>query len=376
MSQLTDLLFDYEPHDETNSAETFEAFHERISIWNGLQAAGIHPILFALVFTLLVSVPNAVLTFWYGFEHPLTTEAMFAVLTTNTVLTFVGLFFADRAFPEAVINVREAFDVEDKRYYGFFGRLFERLYHWSFFAPFAKGPHGRTQRPLFWVLLVGNYVFWAIVVGVVMLNGLPASTAGTVLAVTYLLFIAGWASTTLFTVVCFNALIFIYLSIRIAQFPIKLNLMRVSDRFGLEPFGRFIFKILIIALATIFLAGAIGLYAWNELMIVFAAMATPLVLLFFVGMQYGIHRGIIRTKQSRLQKIHEEHADDLDRIYCESTPEPEVEAISQSKDFITLKEEIEALPNWPTDTRTVYQVVSASVLSNLPSLPFIPGWLF
>jgi len=184
----------------------------------------------------------------------------------------------------------------------------------------------------------------------------------------YYLFIVGYASLSLFTAVAFLGTAWLFLTFRASQFRIRLNLMAGDTHFGLEPFGRFIFHTLLIGFGMVTTAGLIGLATMNPLLLLFAVLMTPLIVGWFVGSIYGLHRAIVDTKRARLSKLHERHAEDIDRIFLESTPEPNLQVVTNSDAFISLKNEIENLPNWPTDVRLLLEVVSVTILSNIPSM--------
>lgn len=363
----TDRLYEYEPHPEISSASDLRAFHEEVSLWNQLVRVGIDPYAFTLVFTLLVVTPGAVLAFGYGVDHPLATGPMLLVLGCNTALTVFATLFIDTRFPKVIERIRPSFDVDDETYYGFFGRFFERLYHLSFFSPVTHDPHGRGHRPAFWAALGVTYVGWAVALGILLPAELPATLSGRLLGVGYFLFIVGFATITLFTSTAFVAITALYLALRVTRFTIQLNPMLENEHYGLEPFGRFLFYTLFIGLAIVAIAGGVGLVTRNPILWIFTVLGTPLVLAWFVGSQYGIHRAIVNTKQARLRRLHERHADQMDRTFLHSTPEPDIEAVSRSESFVHIKNHIRDLPNWPTDTRTVYHVVTTALVSNIPS---------
>jgi hypothetical protein len=363
----TNGIYDYQPHPEIASVSDLRAFHDEVSVWNQLVRNGINPLVFTVAFTLAVVTPGAVLAFGYGVDHPLATGPMLVVLACNTALTVFATLFIDTRFPRVVEQIRPSFDVDDETYYGFFGRFFERLYHLSFFSPLARGPNGRSHRPTFWVSLGATYVGWAVALGVVLPTDLPAALPVRLLAVGYFLFVVGFATMTLFTATAFVAITGLYLAVRITDFTIQLNPMLEDEHYGLEPFGRFLFHTLFIGLAMVATAGGVGLVTRNPVLWLFTVLGTPLVLVWFVGSQYGIHRAIVNTKRARLRRLHERYAEQMDRTFLNSTPEPDIDAISRSESFVRIKDHIRELPNWPTDTRTVYHVVTTALVSNIPS---------
>lgn len=357
----------YEPHPDIDSATALHEFHEEVSIWNLLRRNGVNPVAFVAVFTALVVVPGAILTFHYRIDYALATPALLAVLTCNTVLTFGALFYMDRNYPRIIERIHIAFDLDDEAYYGFFGRMFEQVYHWSFYSPIAPGPNGRSHHPAFWAALAVTYLGWSVVLVVVVPPDLPASLLGQALAVGYFLFIVGFATITLFTAVMFLVVTGVFMTVRASKLPIRLNFMLRNEHYGLRPFGRFLFSTLFIFLAAVAVAGGVGLLTFNPLLLIFAALGTPLALAWFVASQWGIHRAIVKTKRSRLRNIQNAYADQMDQICVDSTPEPDIETIDRTESFITLKEEIEELPDWPSDTKTLYQVLTTTAISNLPS---------
>lgn len=363
----TDRLYEYEPHPDITSAADLRAFHEEVSVWNRLVRSGVNPYVFTAVFTLLVVGPGAVLAFWYGVDHPLATGPMLVVTACNTALTVFATLFIDTRFPKAIEKIRPSFDVDDETYYGFFGRFFERLYHLSFYSPIASGPKGRSHHPGFWFALGVTYVGWALALGLVLPANLPPTLPSRLLGIGYFLFIVGFATITLFTATAFVAVTALYLGVRITRFTIQLNPMLENEHYGLEPLGRFLFHTLFIGLAMVAIAGGVGLVTWNPVLWVFTLLGTPLVLTWFVGSQYGIHRAIVNTKRARLRRLHERHAEQMDQTFLHSTPEPDIEAVSRSESFVHIKNHIKDLPNWPTDTRTVYHVVTTALVSNIPS---------
>lgn len=367
-NRLTEWLFDYEPHPTVETREEFLAFHERVSLWALLRRHGIHPVVFSVLFLALVTVPGVVLTTGYDIDHPLVTVPMLGVLVGNTVLTLFGVFFIDRRFPTVLCRIRSAFDMDDAAYYGFVARFVERLYHLSFYSPVAPGPHDRDHRPRFWVSVAAMYVLWAVLIATAVPVELPATALGTVFLVVYYLFVIGYASLSLFTAVAFLGTAWLFLTFRASQFRIRLNLMAGDTHFGLDPFARFIYHTLLIGFGMVATAGVIGLVTANPLLLLFAVLMTPLLVGWFVGSIYGLHQAIVDTKRARLSRLHEKHAEDIDRVFLESTPEPDLQVVTNSDAFISLKNEIENLPNWPTDVRLVIEVLSVTVLSNIPSM--------
>lgn len=361
-------LTGYEPHPDINSWEDLQAFHNEVSVWRQLQRQGIHPVVFAALFTILVALPGTVLVVGYDLNHPLATLPMAAVLIGNTILTFVGVYFIDRRFPVILHRINGAFDMSDSEYYGAIGRMFEQLYHLSFYSPLAPGPHGRQHRPAFWVLLTGTYVVWLGILATIEPVVLPAGIAGRVLLVGYFLFIVAYASLSLFTAFMFLLIITRYLAIQFADFTVHLDMMQQQNRYGFKPFASFLLRTVLLGVSMAGIAGIIGLVTMNQMLLLFSSLMTPLILIWFFGAQYGFHAAIVGTKQNRLTRLHEEHADQINKVFLENTPEPGLETVTATESFVTVKDQIESLPNWPVDLQIVTRAVTVTILGNLPSV--------
>jgi len=368
VDRLRTALFGWDPHATVRSEAELRAFHEEISLWHRLRRLGVHPVLFAVLFPVVVVGPGVVLAVEFGVEHPLLTPPMLAVMFCNAVINVAVLFFVDRRFPTVMARIRPAFDLETGQYYGFVGRMFEVLYHYSMYAPLAGGPHGRRGRFRYLAFVAGCYAFWLVAIAVIAPATLPASAVARGLFVAYYLVVVAWATLTLLTAVTFVAVICLYLSVRASQFSIRLKIMRRYANYGLEPLGGFLFHTLFFALAAVAAAGIAGLATGNSLLLLFAVLGAPLVVVWFVGAQYGIHHAIVSTKHRRLRGLDESYTEELDQVFIESTPEPDLQTIHDSNSFIEVKNEIESLPNWPTSMKTLYQVVTTIVVSNLPSV--------
>lgn len=368
IDRVRTAIYGWEPHETITSREELVAFHDEVGLGSRLRRAGVHPVVFGVLFLALVVVPGAVLAFVYGVEHPLLTVPMLAVLSCNAVINLVAVFFVDRRYPAVLERIQPAFDVEPERYYGFTGRMLEVLYQYSMYAPITAGPHGRRARPWYVVLVSGFYVFWLVVLALLVPPTLPAPVEAQALFVAYSLVVVAWATTTLTTAVTFIGVTCLYLSVRASQFPIRLKIMRRYASYGLEPYGSFLFHTMFFGLAAVAVAGLAGLATGNPLLLLFAVLGTPLVVVWFIGSQYGIHLAIVSTKLRRLKVLDENYTEELDQVFIESTPEPDLKTIQDSNSFIEVKNEIESLPNWPTSMKTLYQVVTTIVLSNVPSL--------
>jgi len=358
----------YEPHPEITSWEDLQAFHDEVSVWRQLQRQGIHPVVFAALFTILVAVPGTVLVVQYDLNHPLATLPMAAVLIGNTILTFVGLYFIDRRFPVVMHRIRGAFDMSDSEYYGAIGRMFEQLYQLSFYSPLAPGPNGREHHPAFWVLLLVTYIVWLGILATIEPVVLPVGIAGQLLLVGYFLFIVAYASISLFTAFLFLSIITRYLAIQFADFTVHLSMVQQQDRYGFKPFASFLLRTVVIGVSMAGTAGIIGLVTMNRMLLLFSSLLTPLILVWFFGAQYGFHAAIVGTKQSRLERLHEEHADQINKIFLETTPEPGLDTVTATESFVTVKDRIESLPNWPVDLQIITRAVTVTILGNLPSV--------
>lgn len=358
----------YEPHPDINSWEDLQAFHDEVSVWRQLQRQGIHPVAFAVLFTILVAVPGTVLVVGYDLNHPLATLPMAAVLIGNTILTFVGVYFIDRRFPVVMHRIRGAFDMSDSEYYGAIGRLFEQLYHLSFYSPLAPGPNGREHHPAFWVLLAATYVVWLAILATIEPVVLPVGIAGQLLLVGYFLFIVAYASLSLFTAFLFLSIITRHLALQFADFTVRLSMVQQQDRYGFRPFASFLLRTVVIGVAMAGTAGIIGLVTMNQMLLLFSSLLTPLILVWFFGAQYGFHAAIVGTKQGRLERLHQEHADQINKVFLENTPEPGLETVTATESFVTVKDQIESLPNWPVDLQIVTRAITVTILGNLPSV--------
>lgn len=366
--QLSRWVTEYEPHPEINSWEDLQAFHDEVSVWRQLQRRGIHPVVFAALFTILVAVPGTVLVVGYDLNHPLATLPMAAVLISNTILTFVGVYFIDRKFPVVMHRINGAFDMSESEYYGAIGRLFEQLYHLSFYSPLAPGPNGRQHHPVFWLLLIATYVVWLVLLATIEPVVLPVGIAGQLLLGGYFLFIVAYASISLFTAFLFLLVITRHLAIQFADFTVQLNMMQKQNRYGFKPFASFLLRTVLIGVSMAGTAGLIGLVTMNGMLLLFSSLMTPLVLVWFFGAQYGFHAAIVGTKQSRLERLHEEHADHINKVFLETTPEPGLDTVTATESFVTVKNQFESLPNWPVDVQIVIRAVTVTILGNLPSV--------
>lgn len=352
------------------------ALEDRAGLWRNLERAGVHPVAFCAAIVAVEIVAPVVLSGYYGVDHRLVAFPVTAVIVINTVISLVGIFYTDRRFLSVIVSIRDAFDLTDVDYFDFCYRLFDRLYTYSYFSPIAPGPDGRYVRP--W--LVGLHV--ATFAGLVAFVDywtplLPADGAvGNALFLLYLGFLLGYGAVVIVTFSLFVAIAGWYLTHKAAGMPVRIDVLYPTSSSGLEPFGQFVFHTLILGLLAVGVTGTLGLVAADPLLMLAAVIITAIMVPWFVGSQYGLHRAIGRAKRDRLERLYETHRDDFRQLASSRTPEPDFATIQYSHSFIVIKREIEALPEWPVNAKTIRRAVSATVVTNLPAvvglLPYLP----
>lgn len=139
---------------------------------------------------------------------------------------------------------------------------------------------------------------------------------------------------------------------------LRLDRFYTDDRLGLQPYGRF----LLVNASLLFLLSVVPL--------LFVDITDPLlsVLLFavlailptslFVGGQLGFRREILRTKEECLSSLRDGHRSELSTIFATETREMRPETVTTTESLVQIRNEIQAIPNWPSDVSSVLTFVT------------------
>ena len=357
-----------DPHPDIASAVDLRAFHDRHSRRQQLAAAGLPWVVAVLVPVVLLVAPALVLDYVFAIDSDVVQFPILGVAAVNATLTLVALGILDDRLCETMCRIRPAFDADDETYFGFQGRLFEKLYQESLYAPVFPGPDGR-RLPLVWSasFVVVFASLFALVAGVTQMPPLVAEPAS-VLFYGYLLYQVGFGALTIVTLLSLVWVAWLFMGYRVMAFTIVLEHLRNPDQPGLYPYGRLLFNAPLPGFLAAALTGVIGLAVGDIILLVTASIATFVLVFAFVGGQVGLNRAIVRSKEARLRDLELQYQDRLEEVFHPQASETTPDAIRDSEAYLAVKREIESLPEWPTSLVNVYQFTFVVVLSNVPTL--------
>jgi hypothetical protein len=130
---------------------------------------------------------------------------------------------------------------------------------------------------------------------------------------------------------------------------------------GLHALGTAFFKL---ALATIscyiVLVGTISVspLSNNFMVLVWASLGSLIIFCFFLLPQLGIHK--IMAKEKRQQLIS--FSSHLDEALTKSLQEPTIENTQKLKELFELQKHLREINDWPFDTQTLWQLISALLI--------------
>jgi len=176
-------------------------------------------------------------------------------------------------------------------------------------------------------------------------------------------------SAYIWVIVVFTA----FMSLRLRQFTVRLHVATTADHLGLKPYGEFVFRSLAINLTGYaVVATYVVVIADDPLMILFLLFGTVFAVTWFVGTQYGLHRAIASSKQKRLSELREEYGTDIRDWFEVGHPNPQFETVQSTAQFLSIKQEIERIPEWPNSNAQLLRAISLTAGTNLVSaLPAI-----
>lgn len=288
------------------------------------------------------------------------------VLSANTFLVLLSIYVFESDFTDVVISIRDVFEMTDSMYYSFFGKMVGVMY---IVSPFK---HDSTDRRVLifnrmaFVLLATLNIATIYSVGIdsVTINlGIPAVIYLLCLLLIGVVHIIG--SYFLF----WAAAVFIYfLGYRIKEFDIRLDATKAPENLGLEPYGTFVIKLLSLPFLALIITGWTGFIQPNILVYLLTICGSVLIPLAFVGSQYGLHTAIQRAKEERLRDLRESYAEDIDVHF--SSKSLDFDSIDNSEarinSMLSVKNEIENLPEWPANINRLKQAGFGLFLPNLP----------
>lgn len=355
-------------HPNISSERDLRAFHDQYSRRRQLERRRVPSVALAAIPVLLLVGPGLVLNQVFAIDSEVVQLPIVGVGAINATLTLVALGLLDGRLCETMCRIRPAFDADNESYFGFQGRLFELLYQESLYAPVFPGPDGRRFRPRWTVALalvsVGLFV---LVVGVTQTPD-PTLAAGVVLFYSYVLYQVGFAALTIVTLLSLLWVAWLFMGYRVTAFTVVLENLRKPDRPGLEPYGRLLFIAPLPGFFAAALTGVVGLVSSDTILLVTASIATAVLVFAFVGGQVGLHVAIVRSKKDCLTELERQYQAELEQVFHPSTTETPSQAIQDSEAYLSVKQEIETLPEWPTSLLNVYQFTSVVLLSNVPML--------
>jgi hypothetical protein len=288
------------------------------------------------------------------------------VVAFNVLVWLATLLWLDRRGLAVVLGMREAFDVSDERYYGFFADMLERLY--------APLPWTSTDRDCFihpptaLFLVLGFVAFlgvpWALsptnlsdLVGVAWTELPTAMRAYYVVVYAFVLgvgVLSGWIA----------SVGSVYMGRRIADFSVRLDVTRHRERLGFGDYGGMLLRGALAALLAVTVSALYVSQDANPYLVVGYAFVTLVPVVGLFAASYGVYRAVRRAKTERLDDLRETYDDVLhdwflaDRVH-RYAPADDLDT------FLAAKREVERLPEWPVNASGIAQLLAAVVASNL-----------
>lgn len=347
------------PRQESITTESeFEALRRRRSLV-GDRRPTIYPTLLTVSAPIFVFVVGGTLSYWFGTpEYDLETflhDPIIWVFAPLSAIFFDTIFTFDRRLFVAIEEIRPAFDVDDETFYGFFGHLVERLYEP---LPSAPSPEGRRVHRPRDLLLVGTVT----VVFGLQFVGNPPSGPLPIQAFLILLTFFGVFAIAVFLWILF--VMFVFMTVGVADMPIHVTPTSRYDNLGLEPYSKFVVAITVRVFLTLALGGVAAMANQSPFIVSLVILNTTIILLWFVGTQYGLHVSILRSKKAYSPWVKPWHSATLEEGPTRSR---EANSLPISESLFETRRQVQRLPNWPVDFTSVLTVASSAGLSLIPA---------
>jgi hypothetical protein len=353
----------------TPPAEQFDTFRRAVSITEWCDSNGVMPRLLTYGFPVTI--------YLLGYVLSRLTDTAPRFLHDPVPLVFAGVSFVfihtifrfDRQLFDVIESIEPAFEMDEAAYYSFFGELVERVYEpWR--RSYRSGS-GRIHAPTAGGFLLGmGYVIGLAVTNVGNApSGQPLAMRAyfwlTTLIGVFGLVVIGW---TVFV-------IFVFMAIAAKQLPIRLVLTRNHNNLGLQPYGRFVVSITIRIFVALAIGGIATVTRPSPFIYSIFVFVSVVILSWFVGTQYGLHRSIVEAKERSLRKIEEEYPVQFpsEIVASTATDVGDGASIEHARTGIVLKRQIDSLPDWPVNLGNVLKLagsVAGSTLSVFGSLVY------
>lgn len=296
------------------------------------------------------------------------------ILSTDMALVILAVYFLEVNFTESIRDMRDVFEVNDETYYSFFGQLYETMY---FVSPFGqanlKGRVHIMNRVLFLLLLV-------IVVAAIYIVGIaPVVFTNSITDIIYLSYILLLGIMTLigsFFLSWLSAVFLYFMGYKISSFGVRLDATRSPENLGFDGYGMFLLKLMSIPFTAVLITGWTSFVEPNVFVYFLTAGGSIAVPVAFVGSQYGIHKGIQRSKEEQLRNIRSNYSKDIDRWFTKNDTEYDGSNIQREvrvNSMLSVKNEIRDLPEWPTNANTFKRLGATLLIPNIPTLINIIG---
>lgn len=339
---------------EGSPREAFESFGEDVSVVSALEAR-INP------WVIIVGLPVGIyllglgIAFATGWGQEYLADPVPPVFALTMFQFLEGARKFDQEFFGMWLDIEEAFDESEARFYRFGASLAERLYE-----PWPTSPTPTSwlhPTRLLYVALAG-YVVLLAVTGI---GAPPANRPVANIAFFWLMtFIGiGEAVVLLWTI----SVTFVFMAIYAQDLNIKLDPLRGPENLGLQPYGSFVVSITI-RLFLVLAVGGFSLFATPSAFVTTLFIGGLCVfLVWFVGTQYGLHQAISRAKDNHREKVRGMHSDyDID-----AQSNPDIEQVRNARLATEYANQLDRLPSWPVTWRSVVQLV-ATILITLISV--------
>ena len=352
---------------ELRTEEELIAYHERVSLVSRTEnLTSIRYVVLGLPFALFLI--GTIIAAAYAQVSLVLFNPTIYIFSLTLFTSLKTIYWFDQAGFQTLLEIRSSFDVADEEYYRLMGEFVERLYEP---LPYAPRPSGKViHEPTFIAIGFGIIVFIVIPLGI--FSDQMSTIFGIELGASHIalqIYIITLLLMALLVGVVTSWIVFVgayFMSYRIQQFPITLDITRRRDNLGLAPYAQVVLKALLPYLFVYILVSSLLVIRHLNMTFVVAIFFFSLLpLVGFVGSQYGLHRTIERTKSERLQELRTEFDDELKQWFLTGEPEPPDTTETDIAQFVMAKEAIDELPEWPVQISSVAQLVSATVASNI-----------
>lgn len=353
------------PADDESS---FEELYADLSVVERLNGHGVNPWLVPVALPTALFLTGAGVSAYYGHLGTYVASGSSLVLCFNFAVFLASVLWADRRGASVVADIRDVFDVDDDRYYGFFGRLVARLY-----APFPwTGSADGSGR---WVHVPTAVAFAGLTASLLVLAKVTPlmtlltrtnwSTLPTALKAFFLVQFLVPIGASVF-VAWVVVVLLVFMGVRVRSLDVKLDPTRAESHLGLEPYARLALRVGYASLLLLTTSGVFVIQTPEPTMLLAYGYLSVLPLVGVVGGNYGLHRAILQAKRRRIAHLRETYADELEHWFLGTADE--VEPDRSIHEFLEVKREIESLPNWPFDIQRFAELLLLALVSNLSVL--------